>query len=384
MTWLLVYHLSTGALLAFFAALPLVNLAWVRRPRGTLPQPAPFVSVLVPARNEERSIEACVRSLLAQDYPAEAFEVVVLDDQSDDATPAILARMARGSRTLRVVRGSGPPPGWVGKPWACWNLSRLASERASWLLFTDADTQHATNALRLAVAEAERDRLDLLSLFPRQVTGSWPERLAVPLLFHQIIGYLPLPAMERWPAPALAAANGQYMLFRRATYLRIGGHAATARTIAEDVGLARIIKAWGDRVRLSDGTGLVACRMYQGGREMIEGFTRSFAAGFHVSAPISLGLVVCNLFLFWAPFVWLPVGLLLRAAWWPLVAAQALLILGLRLLLAWRAHDRLVDALWHPAGMALLIGIQLRAIYNAFIRRRSVWKGRVYALSDGS
>lgn len=369
----------TTLLLMGLSGVLAVNLAWFRRPRGTLPSPAPRVSVLVPARNEARNIEPCVRSLLAQDYPAAALEIIVLDDQSEDATPAILARLQAEAPCLRVVQGVDPPPGWVGKPWACHTLSRHADPASRWLLFTDADTRHAPSALGAAVAEAERDRLGLLSLFPQQLTATWPERMVVPLLAHQIIGYLPLPLLELWPNPAYSAANGQYMLFDRAVYDAIDGHAVAPGRAGEDVALARAVKAAGRRVRLANGAGLVQCRMYQSWGEIERGFARSFGAGFQIDPVVTSGLVLSNIWLFLLPCVWLPLGWVRRARWRREALFQVAAILGLRAALARRTATPLRDALWHPLGMAALVLIQLRAFHDVKVRKRWTWRGREYS-----
>ncbi|MGB0388151.1 MAG: glycosyltransferase [Ardenticatenaceae bacterium] len=373
----------------------LLNLFWFRRPNGTLPADPPFVSILVPARNEERAIEACVRSLLAQDYPA--FELIVLDDHSEDRTGDILQQLitdtgpapfgqsmppergpsgacpeARAVRiNSRLLQGAPLPPGWVGKNWACHQLAQAASARSRYLLFTDADTTHAPDALRRAVAEAERDGVDLLSLMPTQQVETWAERLTVPLLALQILGYLPLPAVEWLPIPAFAAANGQFMLFKREAYREIGGHAACANIMAEDVTLARLLKKYNRQVRLKNGVGLVTCRMYYQSAEVIAGFRRSFASGFRLDRRIAGAVTLINFVVYLLPF--------LRAIHHRSARLLAAIIIALRLILAWQTNTPLRSAIAHPIGITLMLWAQLLAIYDAFIGKQAQWKGRQYS-----
>lgn len=359
---------------AFFSgSVLLLNLLTFRRPTGMLPNPAPFVSIVVPARNEALNIEACVRSLLAQDYPN--FEVVVLDDNSEDETGAILAAILQeqGEKgRLRVLSGTPLPHGWAGKNWACHQLA-LASRDVTegYLLFTDADTVHHPACLRRAVAEATRDNLALLSLFPEQEVVTPAEQLVVPLLSLQILGYLPLLAMEYHPLPDVAAANGQYLLFQRNVYFAMGGHQAIAPEIAEDVSLARLSKRWG-RIRMANGAGLVRCRMYRNGAEVIRGFRRSFSSGFRIDGRVFWGMVALNVLSYTLPFFLSPFSRLARRT--------AAGIIFLRTVLAWRTHTPFHSALGHLPGMVLLLYAQLLGANDTRLGRSTAWKGRRYEL----
>lgn len=351
----------------------LLNLVCFRQPWGTLLGEPPLVSVLVPARNEARAIERCVRSLLAQDYPA--FELLVLDDHSEDHTPAILQTLREEFPSLRQLSGLPLPEGWTGKNWACQQLARAADPRSRFLLFTDADTVHAPDTLRRAVAEAERDSLALLSLMPAQEVKTWAEVAVVSLLPLQILGYLPLPALEWLPVPLFAAANGQFMLFRRVAYEESGGHAAHAGAQAEDVALARGVKASGGRVRLGNGAGLVRCRMYHSAGEVIGGFRRTFASGFRMAWPVAMGITLANGVVYLLPFLLVPFR--------PLSRWLAALILLLRGLVVWRSASPLQSVLWHPVGVALLLGIQGLAARDAMLGKQTRWKGRRYPAQEG-
>lgn len=377
---LLVYHAVVLAGVLALGGLLAVNLAVLPRIRRFPPLPdgmAPVVSVLVPARDEAAHIAACVRGLLAQDYPT--FEVLVLDDGSTDGTGAILAGLAGQHPHLRVLPGGPLLPGWLGKANACRQLA--AAARGDLLLFTDADVRHAPALLGHAVSALRALDVDLLSIFPTQITGTWAERLVVPLMQHwAVYGLLPLPLMRRLRTPAFAAANGQFLLFRRAAYMACGGHGAVRAAVLEDVGLARAVKRAGGRIALADGGGLVTCRMYNGAREVWAGFSKNLFAFFNQSYLfLAVGLAAAAVFWVGPPLFGLAA---LPAALAPSTPPAALAAAGLplatyggaglaRLALARRFGGRAGDAWLHPLGVVLLIAIGLNSA-----RGGGVWKGR--------
>lgn len=245
----------------------------------------PRVSILVPARNEERNINPAVKSLLAQDYPD--YEIIVLDDNSSDRTSAVVGKLAQNHKRLRFVRGEPLPEGWLGKPWACHQLAGLASGEL--LLFADADTRHEPQALRHAVNALTAEQADLVSAIPREVTGTLPEKLAVPFVTWSIIAFLPLRLAYRWRRPAFSAAAGQFMLFRREAYKQLGGYEAVRGSVVDDLAMARRAAKAGLRWRLLDAQGDVTCRMYESAGEVIEGFSKNLFPAFNCRlAPFTL------------------------------------------------------------------------------------------------
>lgn len=369
----------------FLVVLVLISLSnWRRwRPLGRAAAAArsgtewPEVSILVPARDEARVIDGCIRSLLAQDPPA--CEVIALDDGSTDGTGAILAGLAAGDPRLRVVSGTPVPPGWTGKNWACRQLADAA--RGELLCFTDADTRHDPRALGDAVAALEAHGADLVSLLPHQELGSWGERLLVPILPWSLFAIYPAPAAARLRWPPLAMAVGQYMLFRRAAYERIGGHAAVRARAAEDVAFARRLTAAGGRVRLLNGAGRVACRMYTGFGSAWAGLSRSLfdALG---RRPLVFGAIWL-----WLGFVFLaPIAAVV--AWWltwllggavPPPPILALGAIGLALaswgLTVRRFELPTVLALAYPLIVAAALAVAARALVQG-VRGGATWKGR--------
>lgn len=278
--------IGAGATLAVLgAAHAAVNARMLRRPTPGA-RPRSRVSVLVPARNEAARIAGCIRDLLAQDVA----EILVLDDESADGTGDIARAAAGDEARVRVIRGTPPPDGWLGKPHACAQLAATADPDSTVLVFLDADVRTEPGAIRAAVALLEATGLDLISPHPRQIAVSAAERLVQPLLQWSILTTLPVRIAERSPRPALAAANGQFLIVRREAYERAGGHAAVRDAILDDLALLRAIKRSGGRGAVVDGSGLASCRMYDGWRHLRDGYGRSLWAAFG-SAPGATAVV---------------------------------------------------------------------------------------------
>lgn len=236
----------------------------------------PSISILVPARNEEKRISKCIHSLLEQDYPN--YEVIVLDDQSSDDTAVILGRIGAGNPGLKILAGTPLPQGFTGKNWACAQLGENA--HGDLLLFTDADTVFHPQALRKIVNIMFAQEADLLTGFPQQEMDSWGERLLVPFFLRAVLCFTPLWLAYRMRVPILCTAVGQMMLFRREAYQKVGGHAALGEVIVEDIALARSIKRAGLRWRVVNITDLISCHMYLGGQEAFNGFVKNLFATF--------------------------------------------------------------------------------------------------------
>ena len=337
----------------------------------------PPVSLLVPARNEAAHISACVRALLAQDYPR--FEVLVLDDHSTDGTGAQLAALAQTDPRLQVLSGTPLPPGWLGKHWACHQLARAAQH--DYLLLVDADTRLAPGALRAAMAAQAEAGAGLVSVVPRQVMGTWGERLLVPLLPWSLFCFLPVPLAHRLQWPALSASVGQFMLFTRAAYERAGGHAAVRATPVDDIALGKRVIANRDGWRLLEGGALVACRMYGGFREALAGFGRTLFAAFDDRAVPFATLWLWLAVVFALPPVtlaagalgWLPAGFDLRLPW--LAVAAALLLWAL---CVWRLALPRALVLLYPLSVLLMTFTALRSLWVTRAGRVT-WRGRALA-----
>ncbi len=328
---------------------------------------APLVSVLVPARNEAENITACLAGLQQQRYAQ--FEIIVLDDNSSDATAALAANLAAHDRRIRLISGEPVPAGWTGKNWACHQLSKHA--RGEILIFTDADCRHSAEIIAATVAWMQKYRLGLLTAFPQQITLTLPEKLVVPVIYMLVYSYLPLWLTYYSKSPALAAANGQWLAFTRPAYDRLGGHAAVATEVVEDVELSRLAKRCGEKILVLAGNDAVQCRMYQSWRGVWQGFSKNaFGLAGHRTIPFFLLLsLLFGVHVLPFVLVWLP----------PLAKLAALgiaLNLVLRLVLAVKYKQPLLSGmLLHPAAVVLTLLIGLNS-YRWYRGGKIVWKER--------
>jgi len=335
----------------------------------------PRVSIVVPARNEERGIGDAVDSQLRQDYPD--FEVVVVDDRSSDATRRILD--ARRDRRLRLVAGGEPPPGWLGKPYALDQGARTADGEV--LLFVDADVRYEPATLRDAIRLLERERLDLLALFPRfELVGFWESVLMpyIPISYYFGLGFLANSDAFRW----LAAGGGAGNLVRRSAYEAVGGHAEIRESVIDDVRLAMRIKRAGFRCRMADAGDRVRVRMYRGLREIVDGFSKNASYAFEgwFGLVFFVGTVL-SLIASWAPsaaFAFVAMGARLAAADVVLAALTFGLTVALRAALARRQGWPLWPAWTHPLMSAVWLGIIARSFYWRVVLREVRWRGRRY------
>ncbi len=350
----------------------------------------PFVSVIVPARNEERNLPRLLPGLLDQHYPN--YEVIVVDDQSTDATPGILAEWAARHSRLRVVQGSGIPAGstWKGKPHAMYQGALAA--RGGWLLFTDADTEHSPMSLSSSISYALDHNVDLFTIAPHFELVSPAEKLIMPIAYEGIFVLYP-PARVNDPRDKVAIANGQFILVKRSVYDTSGGIERVKDCIAEDLEFGKAIKGDGYRLRLADGRHLMSVRMYTSFAEVWEGWSKNVVLSFR-NNPLQGLLAAQGTFSIsfmpavMARWVWLSWQAARRsgnradkvaATWVTLLAAW-----NIATPLAVRSRvDRLLglSPLWtltQPVGATLFGLIMLTSLYRLLTGKGVTWKGRVY------
>jgi chlorobactene glucosyltransferase len=261
---------------------------------------APAIAVIVPARNEAGNIGACLKSLIEQDYPPSRLSIVVVDDHSGDATPASIAALARDYPQVRLLRAPPLPPHWIGKSHACWIGARAATD-AEWLCFLDADVRGEPVLLSSAVAAAQSEGLDLLSLAPRQDLQSFAERLVIPCGLIIVSFCQDLRKVQASDGDD-ATATGQFMLVRACAYDAAGGHAAISGAICEDTALARLLKQQAKSVVLRGGKDLVSARMYTGWRTLWPGFAKNLVDLF--GGPVStVTIALAAVTLAWAAWL---------------------------------------------------------------------------------
>ena len=365
--------------LLIFLLFPLLIALWNTRifrclgDYGVAPR-FPRVSLLVPARNEEDNIGWCIHSLLKQTYPD--FQVIVLDDGSTDGTWRVLEELAARDNRLIIVKGNPLPDGWLGKHWACHQLSKLADGEL--ILFTDADTHHRPDTLHNAVAALLAEKADLVTVFPKQTVLSWAERLAVPVIPWSLFSFLPIAIAHNSKTPRVSFANGQYMLFTRVSYEIIGGHSEVRDNIVDDLALAKRIKLKNLRLRILDGTKDVSCRMYRGFHQVIDGFGKNLFAAFDYNIPLFM-------------FIWLWIGLvfieppviILYGLFGSGISILSMLLAGSTIavsLLLWSlTYRRFKFAIWqvglYPVTTVFFIVIAIRSMILT-LAKKNRWKDR--------
>ena len=335
----------------------------------------PMVSILIPARNEAQNIEECVHSVLNQDYSP--YEVILLDDECQDATPEILMRLSEGNSKLKVLSGQPLPPGWVGKNWACFQLSQAA--QAGLILFVDADTRHHPSMLAEAVSTLITMQADILSGLPRQELITWEERLILPVLPWAILSFFPIRMFQHVPFSFMSITVGQFIFFRRTAYLRIGGHAAVRGSLVEDIALARLFKKNGLKWEFVNLKGRVHCRTYQNFREVFDGLSKNLFAVFGNNLPVFLFIWLWLAIVFMTPA--LSLILYIFAASIPGYSPALTLVTdGISMLLwlisLWYFRMPLLQAVAYPLTVAQASLIAFRSAWLHFTQHSVSWKGR--------
>ncbi len=343
------------------------------------------LSVIVPARNEEHNLPACLRSLLVQSdglfQLGRDWELIVIDDASTDRTRALALEAATAHSGLYVLDAppldtASPAAAFTGKTQACWLGAQRAQGR--WLLFTDADTLHEPNDLVHALHEAERHHAALLSYSPRQIVSGFWQRALMPLVFSELAMVYP-PAQVNNPDSSIAAANGQFLLVERKAYFDVGGHRAVGRSVLEDVDLAWNLKRTKHTVRFRYAPDALSTRMYRGFSDMFEGWSKNLALLF----PHSLALAswrLLDIVLLLLPLLLIPLHSL--ALW------QQAVILAVWIRTLFRFYGRVsrsnfgaLDVAISPLALPLFIVLLVRSWANHKLFHRVAWKGRAYRVN---
>jgi chlorobactene glucosyltransferase len=350
-------------------------------PGSAANQQLPLISVIIPARNEQRNIRHCISSVLRQDYPN--FEIICVDDHSSDGTAGILAELAESNPSLQVIHGAELPAGWAGKPHAL--VQGVALARGEWLCFMDADTFASPELLRASYHIALRLQADMFSILTAQVLGSFWERAVLPLVFLGLSFGFPAKRVND-PSRPDAISNGQFILIRRQAYEAIGGHSAVIDRIDEDRALALLAKQAGKRLVLADGRQVASTRMYTSLGEMWEGWTKNIYLGlldklWLLSFGALLGLAVSILLPAWliGSIAWLISGAGAAAM---VVAGEALVMWAFLLAKRLQACRGFGIPGWYaftfPMGAFIFTAMMLASAVNVISGRGVTWKGRRY------
>ena len=344
------------------------------------PATGPLVSVIIPARNEARTIETVVRSVLSTRY--QRMELLVVDDRSTDTTRQLVEQLARRDVRLRLIQGDELPPGWFGKQWACAQGYRAA--RGDVLLFTDADTRHEPELLGRAIAALDATGADLLTVAPRQASITPWERLVMPQIWV-LLGFRFHPSrVNRARRLREVIANGQFIMMPRASYEAIGTHAAVRGEVAEDLALAQRVWSMGKKLHFAFAERLMETRMYRDLGHLIEGWSKNVYLGGRKSfpnEPLLRALVPVALsawMLFWLlPPVLLTLGLTLKS---PALLPPALVAMAASTVFWGLISLGMQIPVWYGLGYPLGAFMALYIVVRSALRggRKVEWKGRVY------
>lgn len=332
----------------------------------------PLVSIIIPARNEARNIERCVRSVLSTAYAP--IEVIVVDDRSTDGT-AELVEPAAGKR-LKLVRGTEPPQGWFGKQWAMIQGYRVA--KGELLVFTDADTKHEPDLLPRALGALQTEHVDLFSVVPRQEIRTFWEKLVQPHIFFALGARVGgLQRLNRTRVEWNAIANGQFLLTPRAAYEAVGTHEAVKSTVADDVMLAQAYVRAGKDIFLAHAPDFMTTRMYRSLREIIDGWSKNLALGAPLMTPPIPLLRTLLPYLMWLPaLLWVgpPLAWLVMRWEFAAIATVASLLTWIVIYIGERGPPWY--ALLYPLGAMMVAFIMVRSAWRG--GRKVEWRGRVY------
>lgn len=368
-------------LTAFGVLLPLVTnvlnqLVFGKSPthsdRTDNSEETPEVSILIPARDEENNIENVVRSALK--CKGAQIEIIVLDDHSTDQTRSIVRSIAEEDNRVRLELAPDLPPGWCGKMHACARLAELA--KYDRMLFVDADVTIAPEApARVAYFMTEKKAL-LASAFPIQQTGTFLEKLLIPLIEYILLGYLPILAGRLFKLQGFGAGCGQVMMADRNAYFESGGHAAIKTTLHDGVNLPRAFRRAGFHTDICSGKDIVTCRMYHNAREVWSGLLKNAHEGVGSRGniiPFTLLLIAGSLL----PFLLLA-GAIFQVGWLPIWAALTLILLSFipRVINTIRFQQSWLGCLLHPLSIVLFLAIQWQSLIRKLLGKKPSWKGR--------
>lgn len=376
-----------GALLFFVLAVWVKRVVWIARFRrsqaplkpASPPSPAPLVSIIVPARNEEKNLDRCLSSLLAQDYPS--LELVVVDDRSNDTTGSIAESFRLRSRfPVNVIRVEKLPPGWTGKNYAMFTGSKAAG--GEWLLFTDADTYHRVPCVSTAVRTALDNRIDFLTLAPETESRSFWEKTVQPLAVSSLALWFD-PVKVNDPKSGVTLANGQFILVKKEVYEKTGGNESVRQDVVEDVAFAKRTRAHGYSVQFLNGTLLYATRMYSSLREIKNGWTRIFTHLFEKKPAAILHKIF--LFLLFSIFPFAVLAIEKCFYLWKRESFDAGLFLWSGVVCAFIVAVRFVGnrlvktspwyAFLHPLGSLVMVWILSICLWRIALGRPSLWRG---------
>jgi chlorobactene glucosyltransferase len=353
----------------FFQNLKRIDVFENKTPEKNLP----LISVLVPARNEEKTIGICLASLLKSNYPH--VEILVLDDNSKDRTYSIVQEFSEKHKNLRIIKGKKLPPGWNGKNWACHQLSHAA--RGEWFLFTDADTCHSPHSIKTAFEAARKSQSVFLTVIPGLITKTWAEKLVLPIIHFAFFVLLPYNIINFRGNCRLAIGIGPFLFIQKNCYFSCGGFEAIKTEILDDMALANRVKQRKERLCVIDGTELLTVRFYTCFREVWTGLSKNSFQAIGSSPHFLLGLSLLCYFLFIYPYFCL-VSAIYYGQSVTLPLLQVATISLIKLVMASRFRTSLLYSLLHPFMVIMIFLILFNSFRLTLFGKKIEWKERLY------
>ena len=381
---MILLYISVGFLIytSFILGMNLIDFKCLKNTIVPDSSEKPKVSICIPARNEASVIERCVTSALKQNYPN--FEVLVLDDQSTDGTGEILAKLSGIINNLIHIKGKEKPNDWLGKPWACHQLSEAASGEI--LIFIDADVWLDEDAIPKAVSELSD--VDAITVWPEQILDSFWEKQVIPLIYFALYTLLPARYVEKEPkwlpaflrnklAPKFAAACGQFIAFNKNAYSKINGHESVKDQIIEDVELAKNIKKSGLVLKMLQGVDLVYCKMYASNNELWNGLRKNFFVGFGKNIVFFLLMSILHLIVFVAPFFTFFYGFQTNSVELLIWSSIAIILIFLqRASLNYCFKWDIYSSFTHAVGVLWFQALGIQCLTDHYAKKPVRWKGR--------
>lgn len=374
------WYISLIAIALFTVLTGIANFFWLKKlPENKLLNTKDLISILIPARNEEDIIESTIRSILKQNY--QNFELIILNDNSTDQTKNIVEKLSMKNSQINLIDGAKLPQGWLGKNWACHQLSKQS--KGKYILFIDADTQIDKNTLSDALSVIKQDNIDLLSLVPDRDTILIADNAMKKIISWFIVCWLPMKLALSLNAPFLSATFGQFMLFKKSSFNNIGGFESIKDNPVDDFQLGRNIKRNKLRWTLYDGAKRISTRTYKTNKDFISGYSKNIfpAVGYSISVFVSIFSILLSFVLFSTiPMILYLIGMEQNAEF--IILSITLLIL---LILSWtivtiRFNYSIVTPFSFPILISLILLLAARSFTDNMFYS-STWKDRKYKTS---
>jgi len=359
---------------AYSFLISILNLFSFHRPKPLMPKNNPKVSILIPCRNEENNILECVESLVVQDY--ENIEILLIDDNSNDNTLTQIKALSNKYNKVKSFKGSSLPENWAGKNWACHQLTEKAS--GDYYLFIDADTNLAKYSVSSAIKHLSDNNLEFITLVPKRKIFNISDYFIWIMVSWFIFSWIPFYLAKKLPFSLFAAGFGQFLLFNKEAYIKIGGHKKISSLVLDDFELARSIKAQGFNSDMLDGTNIIETKGYDSSIAAVDGHAKSIFATFRYNILLFIFAFFGLILLFYVPWLNL-ISYFFQielSAHHILISFLSILFIFLSTLISSKAFSlSLFSSFLYPVAMLVLLFSGYRSFLSSFDGDIK-WKGR--------